>query len=307
MKAHDIDRLAKLSELRSAGALTDAEFEIEKQRLLSEQTSRRSIMVGAALLIAGTALALLLWFWTGRSDPGTPETTGNVSERQPSPIPSPSPLVASLTPTERLSQAFETATGHRTTFTQTTNDDVFTVSPVRMVDLSFGPALLVKREIKDGCHACTGYLGIYYFGQDQGQDVVTASFPEAVSGWGWGAAPTDWQITDRFTAYPAIYASGGYTGQGITMSSAAITELRPDGPVTSDLIGTGYSDGGAITEDDPRPTCDVEGKITNIVRDRHFDLVVTGSVSGRDRYVKRGGKFVSTTKRDWGSPCPTEQ
>jgi len=170
--------------------------------------------------------------------------------------------------------------------------------------MPFGPALVVKREIKDGCHACTGFLGIYYLREDGNQTTVTNSYPEAVGGWGWGAAPTEWSLTDRFTLMPAIYASGGFTGQGATESSATITELRADGPKTSDVIGTGYTDEGAIPEDTGIKACKVDGKITNVVRGRSFDVAISGSISGRDHYIMRNGRFVATKKIDWGLPCP---
>jgi hypothetical protein len=304
MKAQDLDRLQRLSELRTSGALTDDEFDAEKRKVLAARSSRWPIFASAgmvALVAAGVASLSIM-----RDDP---PTTTSLPSGPPVTVDTPAPLAAPVppqrTPAERIAQAFEAATGHRKPFVQTVKGEAFTNTPIKIVDLPFGPALIVKREIKDGCHACTGYLGVYYLREDPGQTVITASFPDAISGWGWGAAPVEWQITDRFTANPAIYASGGYTGQGITMSGAAITELRPDGPRTSDVIGTGYSDAGAITDEDPRPGCDIDGKISNVVKDRSFDVVVTGTINGKDRYVKRNGKFVAINKRDWGLPCPS--
>ena len=86
-----------------------------------------------------------------------------------------------------------------------------------------------------------GAIGVYYLRGAAGRVTVIGRYPDAVKGWGYGAIPTDWRVTDRFTADPAILASGGYTGQGIIESSATLTELRPDGPVTSDVINTGFS------------------------------------------------------------------
>ncbi len=303
MNSLDIERLSKLNELRSAGALSDAEFEREKAKLLSSGSSRMPIYAGAGAITA--VVAALVGVWVIPRDPpmeGVEHSPALVSAPS-SPTPSPPP--PTRTSAERLRQAFEAATGHSRPFVQTLKGESFTVSPVDIVELPFGPALLAKREMKDGCHACSGYLAVYYLRENDEQTVVTASYPEAISGWGWGAAPTEWQITTRFTSNPAVYASGGYMGQGIVESSAVITELRPEGPVSSDLIGTGFSNAGALTDDDPRPRCEVDGKIANVVKDRSFDVVVTGSVSGRDRYVKRGAKFVVVNKREWGTPCST--
>lgn len=303
MKTRTIARLTRLNELRSAGALSDQEFEAEKSKLLAADSSRWPLFAGAgAAVVIAAAPAGMLIMQRGPSGQATLPVAPVVSPL----APMASLVSENLTPTERLTQAFEAATGHSSAFTQSVKGEKFTVTPIKIIELPFGPALLVKREIKDGCHACSGFIGVYYLREDRGQSIVSASFPEAVSGWGWGAAPTEWQITDRFTANPAIYASGGYTGQGVTESSATVTELQPKGPVTSDVIGTGYSDAGAITDDSPHAGCELDGKITNVVKDRSFAVAVSGTVKGIDLFVKRNGKFVAVKKRDWGLPCPVE-
>lgn len=208
---------------------------------------------------------------------------------------------AAINPVDRLADAFGAATGHREPFTQLEDGELVTTKPIKIISLPFGPALLTSREIKDGCHACQGSIGVYYLKDVGGKTTVTGSWPKAVEGWGWGAPP-EWQSTDKFTSYPAIYASGGFTGQGITESSSTLTELTPAGPITSDLIGTGYTDEGAIV-DDERPACVLEGKIANIRKDRSFDVVVTGTKPMVNHYLKKGGKFVALSKVDWGLPC----
>lgn len=305
MKSSELERLEKLNELRSKGALTDAEFTLQKEKLLRDGGGTRwPYVAGAVVLVCGAGAVAV---WTGNHSQPQPAPATLAVHAAPSPppppTPTPPPIIPPRSPAARLTDAFTAATGHRRPFIQTVKNEAFTVSPVRIVELPFGPALIVKREIKDGCHACSGYLGVYYLREDGSQTVVTGSYPEAVSGWGWGAAPSDWQLTTRFTSRPAIYASGGYMGQGIVMSSSSITELRPDGPKTSDLIGTGYSDKGAFEEGSGRTACDVEGKIVNIVKDRSFDVVSTGSLVARDRYVMRSGKFAALKKTDWGLPC----
>lgn len=235
-----------------------------------------------------------------------PAPVASAVHAAPTPPLLPPPIPTRRSPAERLTDAFSAATGHRRPFVQTIKSEAFTVSPVRIVELPFGPALIVKREIKNGCHACSGYLGVYYLREDGAQTVVTGSYPEAVSGWGWGAAPTDWQLTNRFTSRPAIYASGGYMGQGVVMSSSTITELRPEGPKTSDVIGTGYSDEGAFDEESSRTACNVEGEIGNIVKDRSFEVSASGSVVEHDKYIMRNGRFVAVKKLNWDLPCPSQ-
>jgi hypothetical protein len=200
---------------------------------------------------------------------------------------------------KRLADAFEAATGHRTPFsTHSKMDDVRTI-PLRIIQLPFGPVLLTEDTNTDG-HADVGAIGVYYLKEARGKFQVTGRWPRAVEGWDWGAPP-DWRLTHRFTAYPAIYAWGDYMGQGIILKSATLTELRPDGPATSDLIGTGYDDDGHVEEG--HRTCVVNGKIANIRRDISFEVLVTGSVSAVERYVKRNGRFVVRKKIQWDLPC----
>ncbi|SER90284.1 SHOCT domain-containing protein [Sphingobium sp. YR768] len=302
MKPDNIERLTKLEALRAAGVLTDEEFAEEKRKLLSAGSTRWPLILGAGVLGIAALLAIGAWLMPGQwsTSVAPPQAT------TPQPVLTPSAPVATtppVAPAERLARAFEAATSHRRPFVQTVEGEAFTITPVRIVDLPFGPALIATREMKDGCHACTGFLSVYYLAEDQGKTVVRAAYPEAVSGWGWGSGPSDWDITNRFTANPAIYASGGYTGQGVTELSATITELRPEGPITPELIGTGYSDAGAISDDNPRKACELEGRIANVVRDKGFDVIVTGSVSRTEHYGKRQGKFVPMNKQDWGLPC----
>jgi hypothetical protein len=300
MEAEQIDRLARLNELRAAGALTEDEFAAEKSRLLSGKKGRSRLPF--ALGLTGIIGAAFGGAWLLKEQPAPQEAPKAATSAVPSPSASRASVSVPST-AERARRAFRAATGHSAPFDEVVKGEAYTVSPSGIFDLPFGPVLVLKREMKDGCHSCTGFLGIYYLREDQAVTTVTASYPEAVAGWGWGAAPSDWELTTRFAKFPTIYASGGYTGQGVTISSAVITELQPEGPVASELIGLGYSDAGAITDDDPRPVCELEGKITNVERDRGFDVVVTGTLSGRDRYVKRGGKFVPVKKRDWELPC----
>jgi hypothetical protein len=219
----------------------------------------------------------------------------------------PAPVPPARSPEVLLADAFFAATGRRAEYNETVDGDVVTTKPLRIVQLPFGSALLTERTIKDGCHACTGAIGVYYLEEGAETTTVKGSWPEAIKGWGWGAPPQNWQLTTKFSSNPVIYAEGGYMGQGITMESAMLTELTPDGPVTSDLIGTGFSDEGAIV-DESRSACLIKGRITNVRKDRGFDVVISGSVKGLDRYRKRGGKFVQDGKRlDWGVPCDQDE
>jgi hypothetical protein len=233
-----------------------------------------------------------------------------VAESEPSPAreESEAELVSHITPPEepapvpkRLADAFEAATGQRAGFNGT-DDEGYAVwtGPLKLVDLPFGPVLLVERNV-DGGHAHTGSIGVYYLKEAGGKFEVTGRWPKAVEGWDWGDPPSTWELTDKFTAYPAIYATGDFMAQGIITQGATITELRPSGPVTSDDIGLSYDDDGSRAENER--TCVVKGRMVNIRKDRSFDVVVTGSARAVDRYEKRNGRFVARKTIRWDLPC----
>lgn len=191
---------------------------------------------------------------------------------------------------EALDEAFKAATGHRSAFKTDEDGNQVTTRPLRILSLPFGQVLLTERRIKDGCHSCFGAIGVYYLSEQAGKMRVTHSWPNAVEGWGWGAPPTKWRVTDEFTAYPAIYAEGGYMYQGLSGTNATLTELRPSGPTTSERIDLGSSDEGQVG--DEGVACVYNGEIVNIQRDKSFDVQFSGSTNETAHYVKKNGKFV---------------
>ena len=201
---------------------------------------------------------------------------------------------------KRLADAFEAATGHRAPFSTNSKYDSIRTSPLKIVQLPFGPVLLTQ-DRNSHWHASVGAIGVYYLKEADGRFRVTGRWPRAVKGWDWGDPP-EWRLTGKFTTYPAIYAWGDFMAQGLKKKSATLTELQPGGPATSDLIVTGHNDWGGRSSDD-EPVCIVNGRIKNIRKDRSFDVVASGTVRAVDRFVKRGGRFVAVKQINWEDPC----
>ena len=190
MDSSRLDRLARLQELRAAGVLSEEEFETQKRVLLDGPSWRVRWPLFAGLGIAVVGSAVGLGFWSSRPVAPLPEPTPRPTRAASTPIAAPV-----RSPAERLSAAFEAVTGRRAAYTGSGEGEGDTITPLRIVDLPFGPALLVSREQKDGCHACAGALDIYYLREERGEVRVTGRYRDAVPGSGWGAAPTDWQLT----------------------------------------------------------------------------------------------------------------
>lgn len=256
---------------------------------------------GAAALIS---IGLVIGGLAGPDPEPRPLTDGIPAPlRQPETAPTSAPRTTENhdPASNRLADAFESATGHRTGYSFSRDGSLVSIRPLKIIRLPFGPALLTEEDIKDACHPCGGAIGVYYLRESGGKLEVTGRWPRAVEGWDWGDPPSTWELTDRFTTYPAMYATGDFMAQGVIVSGARITELRPSGPATSDLIGTSYDDEGNRPENEV--ACVVKGRVANIRKDRSFDVIVTGSANAVDRYEKRNGRFVARKKIRWNLPC----
>jgi len=274
-----------------------------------EQDMDRAVVVARRLpstaLVAAGAVALLtaaLLILRDASEPPVIVATEPILAQQQNPSPMAGDVrgkTAEPIPKE-LADAFEAATGRRAEFRVFEDGYAVKTRPTKIVELPFGRVLLTEVQI-EYCHACAGAIGIYYLKEEAGSVWVERSWPRVVKGWGLGNPPAQWHLTDRFTAYPAIYASGGFMSLGVSTGGVTITELRPDGPITSDHIGTYYEEDG--DPETKRPGCNAKGRIANIRKDRSFDVVVTGSVRAVDHYVKRDGRFVARKSINWNLPC----
>lgn len=139
-----------------------------------------------------------------------------------------------------------------------------------------------------GSHSTAGRLDVVYFGNPKEGLFVKKRFPEAVSVGSWGAI-SEWAISDKFTDNPVIYASGGFTGQGITEGCSVLTELTKDGPTTvaviPDYYGGSTYDGGDF---------ETEGMIRAISKTEGFEVLYSGSENGIVRYRWHGSRFATS-------------
>lgn len=299
------DELERIERLRASGTLTDDEFAVEKARILSsvDETSGQAAPTKLPLIlsIVGVLVAAgSVGAWVGLS--ANEETESVIQERKtahaaPKTAPDAKEVpLSSLPEEEQLAKASLLVLGTARSKIVKLKGETHIFKAERILQLPFGPVLLVSKRIKDGCHACVGAIGVYYLKDASGEYAVDRKWPDAVEGWGWGEPPSSWAVSDKFTQYAAVYAEGGYTGQGITCSGATITELTPNGPVKSDLINTAFSDGSGYTYDEdlngePRPR-ELEGKITSIVKGRSFEVQVSGDDNFVERYAAKNGRFV---------------
>ncbi len=310
-----LDALERLHRLKEAGALSEAEFTEQKARLLEavnatpaqpsapawepEPVAARS-KVGLIAGIAAAVVAVGAGAWFGLSGQGDPAAVPSTaaSDAAAAVATSETPALASLPIGEQLRLASLAALGFEGSRTRKEGTQKVITKAERLINLPFGTVLLTSTSRPDACHACAGYVGVYYLKDEGGQFKVTGKWPEAVSGWGWGTVP-EWSISSNYTAGPAIVASGSDGNQGYFCGSTSITELTAKGPVTS-FIATSATNEGAVDPDSGtdmggNPLKSLDGTIANVQKGRSLQVHVTGTDSFTETYVMKGGKYVLTS------------
>jgi hypothetical protein len=310
-----LDAIERLHRLKESGALSEEEFAAQKAQLLAaaapapEPVAAEPDWSAAPAqglnkgLLAGIAAAVVILgggAWYGLSGSGEPssEPSAAASDAAAAVATSTVPALASLPEGEQLRLASLAALGFTGSRTRKEGTQAVITKAERLVQLPFGVALLTTTARPDACHACAGFVGVYYLKDEGGQFKVTGKWPEAVSGWGWGNVP-EWRLSNDYTVNPAVVASGTDGNQGYFCGGTSITELTVKGPVTS-FIATSATNEGAVDPDSGadmggNPLKTLEGKIVGVQKGKSLQVKVTGTDSFTESYAMKGGKFVLTS------------
>lgn len=303
-----LDALEGLQRLRETGAISEAEFEREKALLIASAAPARSgtpawvwALVGfvSVALIAGLAW-LLFGMNQGRGDEDRIEVNVQAetnAQAEPEPADD-TPAVRRLSEREQLAAAFRAAFGDRTTRELQTGDALFT--PGRLVWMGDRAVLISPGEIADACHGCYGSLAIHYLRPSGDGFEVEGEWLERAGGSSFGAAGSNWGVSDRFGPHPVVYAESGFTGQGYTCTVMTMTELAPREPIQSDAVPIHMDNAGAVLDETGRtgggdPLREVSGEIVDVAKGRGFTVRFTGTERFDETYVYRGGRFVRTS------------
>ncbi|TFI56629.1 SHOCT domain-containing protein [Sphingomonas parva] len=321
------DALERLQRLRESGALSEAEFEAEKQRLLGHEAapepeagaagdapaapSRRPlyIILGIAALIAAIVAGLFLGGLVGRSGDGGEEANvvAPVEENAATEVnlvEAPPPVdLRALPAEEQLARAFEAAFGSRgeaLLAVEAPQDvdaaggqaesasETVRYTPGRLLWLPFGPVLISEGRAEGASHASAGRIAVHYLKPDGEKFAVERAFPSAVVA-GSSGEVAGWSVSPRFSTWPVIATEGGGSWQGCTTRSLTLTELRPTGPVELVSVPLFY-DFQSAEPGAARLT--IEGKILNANKDESFDVLYSGSHAYSEHYVRQGNAYV---------------
>ncbi|MEY4953458.1 MAG: hypothetical protein RL299_1882 [Pseudomonadota bacterium] len=307
-----LEAIERLHRLKESGALSEEEFAAQKAQLLAAAAAPAAAEPDWAPapapglnkgLLGGIAAAVVILgagAWYGLSGSGAPSSqpSAAASDAGTAVTTTTVPAIASLPEGEQLRLASIAALGFTGSRTRKDGTQSVITKAERLVQLPFGVALLTSTHRPDDCHACSGYVGVYYLMDEGGQFKVTGKWPEAVSGWGWGNVP-EWRLSGDYTVNPAVVASGSDGNQGYFCGGTSITELTAKGPVTS-FIATSATNEGAVDPDSGtdmggNPLMNLEGKIVGVQKGKSLQVKITGTDSFTESYVMKGGKFVLTS------------
>jgi hypothetical protein len=303
--------LERLFELKRAGALTDEEFQAQKQRLIAENGAPRSsspaprswrkwTIIAAFAAVAITSLIVaLVWRPSKAGNAAMQEAvvSSEVASADPEVPPEAqpkSPSVRSLPPDEQRARAAQAALGSRRSAILSVNfdgsEERIEFSPKKLVWVGDVAILLSEGIVQDPGHASAGKIAAHYLRPIGDDFKLIRAYPTALVAGSFGQM-SGWSVSDRFTSTPAIVAEGGGTWQGTTLSCMVIVELTRDGPREVASVPVSYSDSGSGLIPENEQT-DLEGRATNVVRDREFTMRYTGTSSADRRYVRSGARFL---------------
>ena len=311
-----IDALERLHRLRESGAITDAEFELEKERLLrpparaATAPPRTPSWVWIAGGAAATFLVALLVILLLRRENGEQENvSASVNIVAPSApeanLVAPAAVetgVRTRPPAEQLAAAFRAAFGRAGRATRTADGATITYTPGGLRWIGTRAVLISPGRSDQDCHACSGALAVHYL-EAQGDGFrVTGQWLDGGGGATWGAAP-DWSFSTLLSNEPMLESSSGGTWQGHSCSWTRFYAFAPGGPAEVVAMQMHQDNGGAVTEESGERVTDISGQIRNVVKDRSFDVAYAGSERFTERYVRRGARYVLTGGQTRMSGC----
>lgn len=218
-----------------------------------------------------------------------PEAPGNAANATQPAAAAPAQGVRALPEAEQRALAFKTVFGKAE---PVDGEEGFATKAGKLLWQGDRAVLITVTESEGACHACAGSLGVYYLVPEGAGFRVTGKFPEAVPGNGFGGAPSEWSISDKFGPLPVIYSEAGWSGQGYTCTTFRLTELRADKPLPIATVPIFYTDDDTGA---PDAKGTIEGKFGAIVPGKSFTLNFAGFKRFSQVWDRKGDTYVRSS------------
>jgi hypothetical protein len=173
--------------------------------------------------------------------------------------------------------------------------DHVTYTPQALEDVAAGVvALISKGEIVDGCYACGGSLSIDYLRHDAAGYHRLGSWPD-FAGKGQSGKALPWILRTDIDNGPTLVTTRDQRDPACSATLQELITLTPTRPVK---IATVVVATALAPEAPGKVGPHVEGKLVPVERGKRFAIILTGSESVRQVYVRQGEVF---TTRDGGA------
>ena len=167
-------------------------------------------------------------------------------------------------------------------------------TPGQLVEAPFGPVLLSPGQVINAAHVSPGRFAVFYLRNTSEGFQVRKRFVPALQT-GSGGKIDRWRVSHVFGLLPIVMIHGSGTWQGCSSSWIDFLELAPDKPRQLASLHMKYDDREAMFERG-RPQR-IAGSIAHIIPNHSFDVVYSGSKGFRERYVRRGHRYVLADPR----------
>lgn len=164
--------------------------------------------------------------------------------------------------------------------------------PGALVEAPFGPVLLSPGEVIDPAHVSSGKMAAIYLKRTPRGFVVARRFVPATETGSFGVIG-EWHVRRTFGTLPVVTIAGGGTWQGYSCEWTTLLELAPQKPRELVTVPLHYDDAGAVMS---KRKTSMDGQIAHIVKGRSFEVLYSGSRRFKDRYIRRGDKYVLVGK-----------
>jgi hypothetical protein len=158
-------------------------------------------------------------------------------------------------------------------------------------------ALISKGVIPDGCYACGGSLSIDYLKHDAAGYHRLGSWP-GIAGKGQSGKALPWTIRTDLDNGPTLVTTRDQKDPSCSATLQELVTLTPTKPI---VIATLVVATTLAPDDKGRGGGQVTGTVVPIERGKRFAVVLTGSDSIRQIYIRQGEVF--TTQESGATGC----
>ena len=214
--------------------------------------------------------------------------------------PVPIDYVADESANRRAQEAFRAVFGrvNEAPVVREGRDHVF--RPVTVIVLNEGLIALVSAgTLLRAGHAEAGLNAIHYLQRSGGRFKIVGQWFGVGAEGSSGNPGSRWGVSRAMGTWPVLYTEGGGTWQGCHSSWAALTELRPSGPVDLVLFYVSYSDLGTASRNSGR---EIQGEIESVGRETSFTVRYGGTARFRETYVRNGDSYRLAGRRESRMP-----